>query len=517
MSVCGLHHTHLGLWLLLLCFIEIHVVLFVGRLSRIMRTYKRKSDRGKVPLDVINLAAKEVLDDSRPVRTVAKQHGICHITLRRFVMKLKAGGSATYGYAGNRQIFTSAQERILVDYVKTASAIYFGLSPVMLRKLAFDCAVFNGIKVPESWSTKKIAGIDWLSGFLKRNNDLSVRTPEATSLARATSFNRQNMASFFDKLAEVVDRYKFEAADIWNFDETGLTTVQKPRKIVASKGVKQVGALTSAERGELITIGLSVSADGKSVPPMMIFPRKNYKDYFLRGAPVGSIGVSNPSGWMTETEFCTYIRHFVKYSRSTVDRPVLLLLDNHGSHLSIEAISYAKDHGVVMLSFPPHCSHKLQPLDRSVYGPFKKYASESQDGWLRNNPGKTMTIYDLPQIAAEALSRAASPVNIANGFKVAGIVPFDRNIFTDSDFAPSFVTDRPMTEVPEPSSVPTNTVQGMFLGPIGLIIFFYFNNNYGYKIFYLIVYVMLMELHCCRKYRECRHTIVASRRRATCA
>ena len=215
MSVCDLHHTHLGLWLLLLCFIEIHVVLFAGRLSRIMRTYKRKSDRGKVPVDVINLAAKEVLDDSRPVRTVAKQHGICHITLRRFVMKLKAGGSATYGYAGNRQIFTSAQERILVDYVKTASAIYFGLSPVMLRKLAFDCAVVNGIKVPESWSTKKIAGVDWLSGFLKRNNDLSVRTPEATSLARATSFNRQNVASFFDKLAEVVDRYKFEAADIW--------------------------------------------------------------------------------------------------------------------------------------------------------------------------------------------------------------------------------------------------------------------------------------------------------------
>ena len=125
-----------------------------------MRTYKRKSDRGKVPLDVINVAAKEVIDDGRAVRVVAKQHGICHITLRRFVMKLNADGSATYGYTGNRQIFTSAQERLLADYVKTAASIYFGLSPSMLRKLAFECALITGIKVPESWATKKMAGVD---------------------------------------------------------------------------------------------------------------------------------------------------------------------------------------------------------------------------------------------------------------------------------------------------------------------------------------------------------------------
>jgi len=59
--------------------------------------------------------------------------------------------------------------------------------------------------------------------------------------------------------------------------------------------------------------------------------------------------------------------------RSSPQSPALLLLDNHESHLSIAVLDYAKTNGVVMLSFPPHCSHRLQPLDRTVFGPFKKF------------------------------------------------------------------------------------------------------------------------------------------------
>jgi len=48
-----------------------------------------------------------------------------------------------------------------------------------------------------------------------------------------------------DKYDSVLVKYKFEAHQIYNLDETGITTVQNPSKIVAQKGKKQVGAITS--------------------------------------------------------------------------------------------------------------------------------------------------------------------------------------------------------------------------------------------------------------------------------
>lgn len=199
---------------------------------------------------------------------------------------------------------------------------------------------------------------------------------------------------------------------------------------------------------------MSVSADGKEIPPMFIFPRKGFKSHFLNGGPVDCIEVANASRWMTESDFVTYMHHFIKHTRVTISRPVLLLLDNHCSHLSVDALNLAKESGVVMLSFPPHCSHRLQPLDVGVYGPFKKYVATAQDGWIRSNPGRTMSIYDIPQMVATALPSASIPANICSGFKTAGIVQFNRHVFPDSDYQPSFVTDR---KVPQPESQPTSS------------------------------------------------------------
>lgn len=156
--------------------------------------------------------------------------------------------------------------------------------------------------------------------------------------------------------------------------------------------MKQVGSLTSSETGTLVTMCTAVSASGNTVPPMFIFPRVKYYDHFVRDGPTGCIGGANQSGWMTSENFVVFFKHFAKHVKPSKERKVLLLLDNHKSHLGIETLNFVKENGIVMLSFPPHCSHKLQPLDRSVFGPFKKYASTSQDSLMRNNLGKSMTI-----------------------------------------------------------------------------------------------------------------------------
>ncbi|CAI9721951.1 Hypothetical predicted protein [Octopus vulgaris] len=54
-----------------------------------------------------------------------------------------------------------------------------------------------------------------------------------------------------------------------------------------------------------------------------------------------------------------------------------------------------------------------------------------------------MTIYDIPCIVKTAWPLTAIPTYILSGFSSTGICPFNRNIFTYNDFAPSYVTDRP--------------------------------------------------------------------------
>lgn len=55
-----------------------------------------------------------------------------------------------------------------------------------------------------------------------------------------------------------------------------------------------------------------------------------------------------------------------------------------------------------------------------------------------------LTIYNIPSLVREALPMAITPKNITAGFASTGIWPFNKNIFTEDDFAPSSVTDRPL-------------------------------------------------------------------------
>ncbi|XP_046661273.1 uncharacterized protein LOC124354680 [Homalodisca vitripennis] len=414
-----------------------------------VRNYTRKTDRGKVPDESFEKAYEAVKTKTMSLREAVVAFEIDKMTLFRFIRKKdeSQGQTVTMGYTKRRKIFPDQLESQLEEYIIHSSKIYYGVTPQNIKVLAYELAMANRniITLPDSWINHKMATKDWFSLFMKRHPRLSIREPEATSLSRATSFNKVNVDLFFDNLKSTLDKYKIEPKDIWNIDETGVQTVQRPNKIVAQKGVRQVGKATSAERGQTVTMVLAVSAIGHSVPPMLVFPRVFFKDHFIINGPPGCIGTSYPSGWITSESFLTFIKHFHGHVRSSKGNPCLLVLDNHESHLSIEVLNFCKENGIVMLSFPPHTSHRLQPLDRSVYGPFKRFYFASVDDWMVNNAGKTVTIYDIPGIVKMALPRAINPTNIISGFQATGIAPYNREVFTENDFLFSAVTDREMT------------------------------------------------------------------------
>lgn len=319
----------------------------------------------------------------------------------------------------------------------------FGLTSLELRSLAYQLAVKNNIS--HTFCKNDLAGVDWLYGFMKRHSDLSLRQPEATSAARASGFNQVAVGKFFALLTEVVDKYKLTASQIFNVDETGITCVPKSHsKVIACRGRRQVGAITSAERGQTITAEICMGADGSYMPPMLIFPRVRHKPELIDGGPPGAWAEVHPSGWIQTDLFLKWFDKFVIFSRASKTHRVLLLLDGHSTHTkSLELIDKARDAGVILLCFPPHCTHKLQPLDVAFMKPLSLYYSDEVKRWLREHAKdhRVVTQFQIASLFGKAYLKASSMTTAISGFRATGIWPVDANIFQEHDFLASAATD----------------------------------------------------------------------------
>jgi hypothetical protein len=78
---------------------------------------------------------------------------------------------------------------------------------------------------------------------------------------------------------------------------------------------------------------------------------------------------------MTEDIFLLLWEHFIKHTLVEKYNPIFLILDNHQSHISLRVRFISKRNKIVLFSFPPYITHKLQPLDRPINGTFKKFVN----------------------------------------------------------------------------------------------------------------------------------------------
>lgn len=411
------------------------------------------------------LEALRHIQSGMTIRKASTTYKFPFTTLRRYYLKAKNVENLESlrlvpNYEVNK-IFNKEQEKELKDYYIYCSLIFYGLTEKGSRRVAYQMAKTNNIKMPQNWIENEMAGKEWLRSFRRRHLDVSLRKPEPCSLARATAFNKANVETFYNNLEKLYERNpKFaDGTRIYNLDETSTMTVQKPQRVIALKGRRNVSKITSGERGTLVTTCCIVSASGTALPPVMVFPRKNFKNYMTKNTPAGTLGLAAPSGWMNSEIFPEVIQHFIKHTNSTPENPSILIMDNHESHLSIEALNLAKAAGVNILTLPPHTSAKLQPLDVGIFGPFKTYYNAAIDSWLLRNPGRPVSIYEVGELVGVAFLKAMTPTNITNAFRKCGIFPFDRNVFVEEDFMPSLVTDRPCPVQEQISDLPSTSRQ----------------------------------------------------------
>ena len=126
--------------------------------------------------------------------------------------------------------------------------------------------------------------------------------------------------------------------------------------------------------------------------------------------------------------------HLIKYlpARSE-DSPVLVLYDGHKSHVSLGLIEWAKSEHIILFVFPPHCSHLLQPLDVSCFGPFEIAWNSACHRNMRETGGKVVTRYDVCRLTCQVYSSTITAANIQSAFKF----PFNPKVITDPQVAPS--------------------------------------------------------------------------------
>ncbi|XP_076805955.1 uncharacterized protein LOC143449578 [Clavelina lepadiformis] len=259
----------------------------------------------------MTIAIRAVNEKRMGYHKASKEYGVPKTTLKRRVQgdNVNATGSKK-GLGRFHSTFSEAQEKELVSHVLELERQFFGVTRKHLQSLAFELAEKNQIKHRFNME-KRLAGADWVSGFLQRNPQLSLRTPEPTSAARARGFNRVSVGKFFALLGEVMNLHHFKHHNVFNVDKTGITTVQtKQSKVLALKGKKQVGSITSAERGTLCTAVICMSAGGSYVPPYLIFPRQRMKPELLDGTPPGTGYSCHPSGLMQLDIFTSWFKHF---------------------------------------------------------------------------------------------------------------------------------------------------------------------------------------------------------------
>ena len=75
-----------------------------------------------------------------------------------------------------------------------------------------------------------LADKDFVRGFLKQHKDLALRKAQGVPPNKVFGLNKETVQRYFDNLEILLNQHHLEPHQIYNCDETGMTTVHKPAK-----------------------------------------------------------------------------------------------------------------------------------------------------------------------------------------------------------------------------------------------------------------------------------------------
>lgn len=318
-----------------------------------------------------------------------------------------------------------------MQLINTLSDCGFAPSKSDVRSMAFEFV--EKFKIPHKFNREsRRAGYDWLKSFLERNPELFIRHSEGLSSDRVQGMSRTDVAAFFNLLEKILIEHDLLNKPLRIFNVDTLILNNEFNEVVTGKGLKDFHVLTEKHKLDNITVIVCCSADGRYVPPVLIYKGAQKKPEFSDGLPTGSDVYMNKKSPYISTEL------FLKWFRTQFipNKPagtVLLILDGQSTHTTnMDVLETAVENDIILLYLPSHCAlQALQPLNRSFFRPLKSHYEQELSCWIRNQPNSIITQVQAGKLIGKAWQKAATVETAVSGFEQCGIYPLNSNRIPD--------------------------------------------------------------------------------------
>ncbi|XP_044757482.1 CENP-B homolog protein 2-like [Coccinella septempunctata] len=370
------------------------------------------------------IAACAAVRKGQKLREICRQYGVPKSTvLDRIKGRVKMDEKCRMG---PDPVLSANIEDKIVTWLTTLAKCGFPLKKEELldavQKIVQDC----NLKTPFKNGRP---GQKWFSGFLKRHPELVMKAAESLDSSKA-KITKENIKSWFHKLkiflrkSECIDLLE-DPSRIFNADETGFSLCPKSGKVLGLKG-RNVYNVKKGNEKENLTVLITITADGRICPPVVVFPYVRPPKAVVDSMPENWILGKSQSGWMRSDVFFEFVANGLNnwVTEQNIPKPILLLVDGHRSHSSMELSRFCDENQIILYALPANTTHIIQPADVSVFRPMKEYWRQYVREW-QSEQNKVVTKSEFCPILKKVLEHSSMHTNIKNGFRACGLYPFD--------------------------------------------------------------------------------------------
>ncbi|XP_071645164.1 uncharacterized protein [Temnothorax longispinosus] len=383
------------------------------KLKRTLFNY-REEDVGK---------ALKAIRDGMPIATASKTYKVPRTTLRN---KLSGRAPETSGRVGREAVLGHNIEERLAQWLLETSRMGF---PINKDSLLYSVKKLLEKEEHPNPFKDNLPGRKWFEGFLRRHPRVTQKKAEHLCKARAVLTERRIRLWFADIQEQLGDKIEIlqDPRRVFNMDETAVYLSPQGGIVLAEKGKSVYDVATNDK--ENVTTLFTVNAAGEFAPPLTVYKYKRLPNACIESAPANwGIGKTE-NGWMTTESFFEYFT--TVFHRFLVENkiplPIVVFLDGHVSHLSLQLCEFCKEKQIEICCFPSHATHILQPLDVAVFFPLKQKWKSLVRNWRIEHDGEDLQKHQVPSLLSRIITENDFSDTIKNGFKTCGLYPFDDN------------------------------------------------------------------------------------------